>query len=130
MQFYTGWQVIDQKWYYFDEYSRAATGWQTINGVKYYFGATTKLTGYYGDVDFIGNPDHFMYTGYWVIGGEFYYFDASGACQGIDRNYTGWHLDDSGNWYYIRNGHAVTGTTVIDGVLYEFDGYGVWNLKS
>ncbi len=30
----------------------------------------------------------------------------------------------------IRNGHAVTGTTVIDGVLYEFDGYGVWNLKS
>ena len=44
--------------------------------------------------------------------------------------YTGWHLDDSENWYYIRNGHAVTGTTVIDGVMYEFDGYGVWNLKS
>ena len=129
-QSYTGWQVIDQKWYYFDEYSRAATGWQTINGVKYYFGTTTKIMNYYGDVDFIGNPDHFMYTGYWVIGGEFYYFDASGACQGIDRNYTGWHLDDSGNWYYIRNGHAVTGTTVIDGVLYEFDGYGVWNIKS
>ena len=83
-----------------------------------------------GKVDFIGSPDHFMYTGYRVIDGAFYYFDANGACQGIERGYVGWHLDDSGNWYYIRNGHAVTGTTVIDGVLYEFDGYGVWNLKS
>ena len=62
--------------------------------------------------------------------GSWYYFDVNGACQGIDTSYTGWHLDDSGKWYYIRNGHAVTGTTVIDGVLYEFDGYGVWNLKS
>ena len=129
-QSYTGWQVIDQKWYYFDEYSRAATGWQTINGVKYYFGTTTKIMDYYGNVDFIGNPDHFMYTGYRVIDGAFYYFDVNGACQGIERGYIGWHLDDSGNWYYIRNGHAVTGTTVIDGVLYEFDGYGVWNIKS
>ena len=129
-QSYTGWQEIDGKWYYFDEYSRAATGWQTINGVKYYFGTTTKIMDYYGNVDFIGNPDHFMYTGYRVIDGAFYYFDVNGACQGIERGYIGWHLDDSGNWYYIRNGHAVTGTTVIDGVLYEFDGYGVWNLKS
>ena len=129
-QSYTGWQVIDQKWYYFDEYSRAATGWQTINGVKYYFETTKKIEGDYGDVEFTGSSDHFMYTGYRVIDGAFYYFDANGACQGIDRSYTGWHLDDSGNWYYIKNGHAVTGTTVIDGVLYEFDGYGVWNLKS
>ena len=129
-QSYTDWQEIDGKWYYFDEYSRAATGWQTINGVKYYFETTTKLNGDMGKVDFIGSPDHFMYTGYRVINGAFYYFDASGVCQGIDRNYIGWHLDDSGNWYYIRNGHAVTGTTVIDGVLYEFDGYGVWNIKS
>ena len=61
---------------------------------------------------------------------DYYWASSNGACQGIDTSYTGWHLDDSGNWYYIRNGHAVTGTTVIDGVMYEFDGYGVWNLKS
>ena len=126
-QSYTGWQVIDGKWYYFDEYSRAATGWQTINGVKYYFETTKKIEGDYGDVEFTGSSDHFMYTGYRVIDGAFYYFDANGACQGIDRSYTGWHLDDSGNWYYIKNGHVVTGRTVIDGVLYEFDDYGVWN---
>ena len=128
-QSYTGWQVIDQKWYYFDEYSRAATGWQTINGIKYYFETTKKIEGDY-DVKFTGSSDHFMYTGYRVIDGAFYYFDASGACQGIERGYIGWHLDDSGNWYYIKNGNAVTGTTVIDGILYEFDSYGVWNLKS
>jgi len=82
---------------------------------------------------YIKNADtksHVMATGYYVVAGSLYYFDANGACQGIERGYVGWHLDDSGNWYYIRNGHAVTGTTVIDGVLYEFDGYGVWNLKS
>ena len=129
-QFYTGWQLINGKWYYFDESSRAAKGWKTINGVKYYFETITKATDEYNNEYFVGNSDHFMYTGYGIIDGEFYYFDANGACQGIDTSYTGWHLDDSGKWYYIRNGHAVTGTTVIDGVLYEFDGYGVWNLKS
>ena len=129
-QFYTGWQLINGKWYYFDESSRAAKGWKTINGVKYYFETITKATDEYNNEYFVGNSDHFMYTGYGIIDGEFYYFDANGACQGIERGYVGWHLDDSGNWYYIRNGHAVTGTTVIDGVLYEFDGYGVWNLKS
>ncbi len=107
-------------------YSRAATGWQTINGVKYYFETTEKLMGNYGEVEFVGNSDHFMYTGYQVMNGEFYYFDANGACQGIERSYTGWHLDDSGNWYYIRNGHAVTGKTVIDNIRYDFDENGVW----
>ena len=109
-----GEQNIGGKWYYFDTESQAASGWQIINGVRYYF--DTK--------------SHVMATGYYVVAGSLYYFDANGACQGIERGYVGWHLDDSGNWYYIRNGHAVTGTTVIDGVMYEFDGYGVWNLKS
>ena len=112
--YYIGWRVIDGKWYYFDTESQAASGWQIINGVRYYF--DTK--------------SHVMATGYYVVAGSLYYFDVNGACQGIERGYVGWHLDDSGNWYYIRNGHAVTRTTVIDGVMYEFDGYGVWNLKS
>ena len=125
-QSYTGWQLIDGKWYYFDEYSRATTGWRTINGVKYYFGTTTEIRSNKGYVSFVGNPDHFMYKGYQVIDGEFYYFDANGVCQGIERTYTGWHSDDSGKWYYIRNGHAVTGTSVIDGTLYKFDDTGIW----
>ena len=107
--YYTGWQVIDGNWYYFNANSEAVDGWQMIGGVKYYFGKT----------------DHFMYTGYKVIDGDLYYFDANGASQGISESVTGWHQQD-GDWYYIRNGHVVTGTSVIDGTLYKFDDTGIW----
>ena len=107
--FYTGWQVIDGNWYYFNANSEAVDGWQLIGGVKYYFGKTS----------------HFMYTGYKVIDGDLYYFDASGASQGISESVTGWHQQD-GDWYYIRNGHVVTGASVIDGTLYKFNDNGIW----
>ena len=107
--YYTGWQVIDGNWYYFNSKSEAVDGWKIINGVKYYFGKT----------------NHFMYTGYKVISGELYYFDGSGASHGIDNTFTGWHQQD-GDWYYIRKGHAATGTISVDGSLYEFDANGVW----
>ena len=107
--YYIGWQVIDGNWYYFNSKSEAVDGWKIINGVKYYFGKT----------------NHFMYTGYKVISGELYYFDGSGASHGIDNTFTGWHQQD-GDWYYIRKGHAATGTISVDGSLYEFDANGVW----
>ena len=106
---YIGWQKIDGNWYYFNSKSEAVDGWKIINGVKYYFGKT----------------NHFMYTGYKVISGEFYYFDGSGASHGIDNTFTGWH-QENGDWYYIRKGHAATGTISVDGILYEFDANGVW----
>ena len=112
---YIGWQVIDGKWCYFNLNSEAVTGWQIINGVKYYFGPGDQSS----------DDDHFMYTGYRVINGSLYYFDANGACQGVDRTFTGWHQED-GDWYYIKNGKAVTGKTVIGGTLYRFDSEGVW----
>ena len=101
--------MIDGNWYYFNSKSETVDGWNIINGAKYYFGKT----------------NHFMYTGYKVISGELYYFNASGACQGVDNTFTGWHQQD-GDWYYIRKGHAATGTISVDGSLYEFDANGVW----
>ena len=106
---YIGWQVIDGNWYYFNSKSETVDGWNIINGAKYYFGKT----------------NHFMYTGYKVISGELYYFDGSGASHGIDNTFTGWH-QENGDWYYIRKGHAATGTISVDGILYEFDANGVW----
>lgn len=106
---YIGWQVIDGNWYYFNSKSETVDGWNIINGTKYYFGKT----------------NHFMYTGYKVISGQLYYFDGSGASHGIDNTFTGWHQQD-GDWYYIRKGHAATGTISVDGSLYEFDANGVW----
>ena len=101
---YTGWQVIDGNWYYFNSKSEAVDGWNIINGTKYYFGKT----------------NHFMYTGYKVISGDLYYFNGSGACQGLDNTFTGWHQQD-GDWYYIQKGHVTTGTIAVDGRLYGFD---------
>ena len=106
---YTGWQVIDGNWYYFNSKSEAVDGWNIINGTKYYFGKT----------------NHFMYTGYKVISGDLYYFNGSGACQGLDNTFTGWHQQD-GDWYYIQKGHVTTGTIAVDGRLYGFDSNGVW----
>ena len=106
---YTGWQVIDGNWYYFNSKSEAVDGWNIINGTKYYF----------------GKPNHFMYTGYKVISGDLYYFNGSGACQGLDNTFTGWHQQD-GDWYYIQKGHVTTGTIAVDGRLYGFDSNGVW----
>ena len=35
--YYTGWQMLEGNWYYFNNYSEAASGWKMINCVKYYF---------------------------------------------------------------------------------------------
>ena len=49
------------------------------------------------------------------------YFNGSGACQGLDNAFTGWHQQD-GDWYYIQKGSCVTtGTIAVDGRI-------VWGL--
>ena len=110
---YVGWQEIDGKWCYFDTASKAASGWKIINGVRYYFDA-----GY-------GTNKHAMVTGYRVINATLYYFDANGACQGVCGPRNGWYQADE-KWYYMRKGHVVTGSIIINGIKYEFDDYGVW----
>ena len=58
--------MLEGNWYYFNNYSEAASGWKMINGMKYYF----------------DTEDHYMYTGYHAINGELYYFNADGSCWG------------------------------------------------
>ena len=105
---YTGWQVINGNWYYFNGAFEAASGWQIIGGVRYYF-----------DME-----NHEMVTGYRVIDNVLYYFDANGASQGICGPQTGWYQAEE-NWYYMRGGRVVTGKTTIDNVVYEFDNVGI-----
>ena len=64
-------QDVKGNWYYFDAASRVVSGWQIINGVKYYFNT---------EYDTI---QHAMVTGYCAIDKKLYYFDTSGACQGV-----------------------------------------------
>lgn len=105
-------QDVKGNWYYFDAASRVVSGWQIINGVKYYFNT---------EYDTI---QHAMVTGYCAIDKKLYYFDTSGACQGVCGPQTGWYQAGE-DWYYMRGGCVVTGSNTIDGNQYYFDSNGV-----
>lgn len=106
--YYTGWQMLERNWYYFNNYSEAVSGWKMINGVKYYFDA----------------EDHYMYTGYHAINGELYYFNADGSCWGKCGPQSGWYQAE-GKWYFMKGGYVTTGSAYINGITYQFDKDGV-----
>lgn len=106
--YYTGWQMLEGNWYYFNNYSEAASGWKMINGVKYYF----------------DTEDHYMYTGYHAINGELYYFNADGSCWGKCGPQSGWYQAE-GKWYFMKGGYVTTGSVYINGITYQFDKDGV-----
>lgn len=58
----TGWEKIDNKWYYFDSNSNFAQGWKKIGNTSYYFDDFGK-----------------MMTGWQLINGKYYYFENNGA---------------------------------------------------
>ena len=58
----TGWEKIDNKWYYFDDNSNYAKGWMEIGNTWYYFNDLGK-----------------MMTGWQLINGTYYYFENNGA---------------------------------------------------
>ena len=106
--YYTGWQMLDGNWYYFNNYSEAVSGWKMINGVQYCFDA----------------DDHYMYTGYHAINGELYYFNADGSCWGKCGPQSGWYQAE-GKWYFMKGGYVTTGSAYINGITYQFDDDGV-----
>lgn len=105
---YTGWKQLDGKWYYFNSAFEAVSGWRNIGGVKYYFDLENRA----------------MYTGYHVINRKLYYFDSNGKCVNADKSKKGWYKLGE-DWYYMRDGYAVTGKNIINNTEYDFDGKGV-----
>ena len=79
-----GWQRIDGKWYYLNEYSTAQTGWQKIGGKWYYFRAEGDMkTGWMqkGNKWYYFDKSGVMQTGSVKINGKTYKFDSNGVCQ-------------------------------------------------
>ena len=143
----TGWQWLDNNWYYFDPndgsmligiqrindniyylntkhdgtYGAMKTGWQFINGSWYGFKGNGSA---YLGLQNINN--HWYYfdrtsgaalTGWQSINDHWYYFDPVNAWSQI-----GWFRSAAGYWYYFNNnGEALTGWQWINGHWYYFD---------
>ena len=133
----TGWQKIDNAWYYFDADGIMQRGWRTIGNARYHFSMDGIMqTGwqkvnnkwYYlsaggamqtgwqkiGKVWYYFNTDGVMQTGWQKIGSSWYYFGTGGAMQ------TGWQKINN-KWYYMSAGGAMqTGWQKIGSSWYYF----------
>lgn len=110
--FVSGWQLIDETWYYFgngQDYDLEGcvmqTGWQEIEGSTYYF-----------------RPSGAMAAAEWRNG---YWFNSNGKWTykykaSWKKNSKGWWFGDTSGWY------AKDETIKIDGSLYTFDAEGYW----
>lgn len=95
------WELIQGKWYYFNQDGYAQTGWQLINDKWYYLGG-----------------DGVMRTGWLDDGGNWYFLDSDGA------RVSGWKEVKPGEWYYMDVDGRMMAGTVIDG--YPLDDSGKW----
>lgn len=97
----TGWHLINNNWYYYNEESVIQTGWQNIEGKYYYLDANGM-----------------MQTGWVRSDGNWYYLNTGG-----DRR-SGW-LELNKKWYYLdSNGLMQTGLIKVDGHIFYFNGSG------
>ena len=91
----TGWETIDNNWYYFGSDGYMKTGWANDNGTWYFM-----------------QPSGAMKTGWVNDGGTWYYTAPSGAMK------TGW-VNDGGTWYFTAaSGAMQTGVVEVDGKVY------------
>ena len=94
----TGWEKIDNKWYYFDDNSNYAVGWKKIGNTSYYFSDLGK-----------------MMTGWQLINGTYYYFENNGAMAANK-----W----VGNYYLQADGSMAKNTWICK---YHVNASGKWD---
>ena len=116
-----GWQLINNKWYYFDAAGKAKTGWLKLGGAWYYLDPTDAAmrTGLYqvGDTWYASSESGAMAANRWIkIGNDWYYATASGALK------TGWHKS-GGKWYWLdpaKNGCMASESWAKDGEAWYY----------
>ncbi|MBQ9964912.1 MAG: bacterial Ig-like domain-containing protein [Clostridia bacterium] len=100
----TGWLYVSNTWYYLNEGGAMQTGWLYVNNTWYYLnegGAMTTGWQCIGGTWYYMNAGGAMTTGWLNLGGTWYYMNAGGAMT------TGW-LNLGGTWYYMNEGGAMT----------------------
>ena len=100
----TGWQIIDNKEYLFNEDGYMQTGFQELSGKTYFFKDSGEKA--YEDVEKDGTKYHLQEDGQLL---------------------NGWKKNEDGTWvYYNEQGFALKDTTAtIDGQRYAFDSQGI-----
>ncbi|MCX0367681.1 cell wall-binding protein [Clostridium perfringens] len=134
----SGWQYINEHWYYFKSDGSLAKGWLDINGYWYYLDSNTgemktglqEINGYKYYLDESG----YMRTGWVKYDGDYYFFGSDGTMKTgwindgyayyfLNRDgtiYTGW-LNENGEKYYLgSNGDMKLGWQYIDNQWYYF----------
>ena len=110
----TGWQLLDNQYFYLYPNGQMAVGWAEMDGKWYYF-CTGEEAG-----DTAGSMQG---AGWRVIGPYYYYFNEDGSM------YTGW-LKQNGKQYYLNTvdnslkGALFTGWIKRDGKTYFADSNG------
>lgn len=116
-----GWQLINNKWYYFDAAGKAKTGWLKSGGAWYYLDPADAAmrTGLYqvGDAWYASGESGAMAANKWIkLGNDWYYATASGALK------IGWHKS-GGKWYWLepsKNGCMASESWVKDGEAWYY----------
>lgn len=94
----TGWQYVNDRWYYLDAGGIMKTGWIILNNKWYYL-----------------NADGAMATGWLYLNYKWYWADQSGEIVLNDWRYI------NQNWYYFNSsGEAVKGWNWINNAMYYF----------
>lgn len=99
----TGWQKIDNKWFYYGANGKPITGWKQLGGKWYLF-----------------DSKGVMVTGWKQSGARWYYFDSKGVMT------TGWKQEGT-KWYYLKSdgSMAKNESITIKNVTYKFNTSGV-----
>ena len=99
----SGWNKINEKWYYFLKDGRAVCGWVSLGKKRYYI-----------------DEEDGMVTGPRAIDGQLYIFDKNGVLTKQVVKMEGWYKGPDG-WYYYQNGKLTYSYEVcIDGEYYSF----------
>lgn len=98
----TGWLLIEQQRYYFDESGAMQTGWLSYEGEQYYLAA-----------------DGAMHTGWLELDGQRYYLDLNGPAH------TGWLKTQEGNYYFADDHTMQTGWLTVEDTRYLLQDSGV-----
>lgn len=97
----TGWKKSKDGYWAYVQNGKLVTGLKTINGTQYYF-----------------SYDGSLYPGVTNMNGKAFVVDSKGNAIKYKE---GWNACD-GQWFYIKNGVALT-NTVIDGYYLGYDGF-------